>query len=198
MNLFVPPSWHLLSQRRVMLVCFVTTQCCFCYHKQQHRACVVESADVEKGACINAQQEARIIMQTPFEPSGGKARVALVFANSVTSEQISAGVAVATWSDNKDKRWKSRWWNYSCFRLFDCYCQQEQLMSTELLEGCPAWSLMERIQSFTILNWINGQSLETMVVQWCLKFENQKLCVNLWKYSFGLWIYKLKREKNVT
>ena len=54
------------------------------------------------------QQEARIIMQTPFEPSGGKARVALVFANSVTSEQISAGVAVATWSDNKDKRWKSR------------------------------------------------------------------------------------------
>ena len=26
--------------------------------------------------------------------------------------------------------------------LCDCYCQQEQLMSTKLLEGCPAWSLI--------------------------------------------------------
>ena len=55
-NLFVPPADICYPKDES---CFVTTQCCFCYHKQQHRACVVESADVEKGACINAQEEDR-------------------------------------------------------------------------------------------------------------------------------------------
>ena len=102
-----------------MLVCFVTmhnvavlpllskhTACCLiCALVLLLRThCVRLNPRMWKSAHVLSGAGARIIMQRPFEAwhGCGKARVALVFSNSVTSEQSGEGVGLATWSDNKD------------------------------------------------------------------------------------------------